>query len=78
MYHFGERQSGVNGSGIAGSFGPKVNSLLVPNVYAGYRLKLSGGRELEFFAESRGLVRSKSNDLLDDRRYYTLGGNFSL
>jgi hypothetical protein len=24
------------------------------------------------------LVRSKSNDLLDDRRYYTLGGNFSL
>ncbi len=78
MYHVGERQSGVNGSGIAGSFGPKVNSLLVPNVYAGYRLELPGGRELAFFLESRGVVRSKSNDLLDDRRYYTLGGNLSL
>jgi hypothetical protein len=78
MYHFGERQSGVNGNGIAGSFGSKVNSLLVPNVYVGYRLKLSGGKQLEFFVESRGLVRSKSNDLLDDRRYYTLGGNFTL
>jgi hypothetical protein len=78
MYHFGERQSGVNGSGVAGSFGPKVNSVLVPNVYAGYRLKLAGDRELEFFLESRGAVRSKNNDLLDERRYYTFGGNFTL
>ena len=78
MYHFGERQSGVNGSGVAGSFGPKVNSLLVPNVYAGYHLKLAGAKDLEFFIESRGAVRSKNNDLLDDRRYYTLGGNFTL
>jgi hypothetical protein len=78
LYHFGERQSGVNGSGVIGSYGPKVNSVLVPNVYAGYRLKLAKSRELELFIESRGLVRSKSNDLLDARRYYMLGGNFSL
>jgi hypothetical protein len=78
MYHTGERQSGVNGSGVIGSFGPKVNSVLVPNVYAGYCLKLAGGKELEFFLESRGLVRNKTSDLLDERRYYTLGGNFTL
>ena len=45
----------------------------------GYRWKLAGAQELEaFMVESRGAVRSKNNDLLDDRRYYTLGGNFTL
>jgi hypothetical protein len=73
LYHFGETETTFFSSATT-----KVNSVLLPNVYAGYLWKLAGGKALEIFVESRGLVRSKSNDLLDDRRYYTLGGNFSL
>ncbi len=73
LYHFGETLTTFFSSATT-----KVNSVLVPNVYAGYRWKLAGGKALEVFVESRGLVRSKSNDLLDDRRYYTVGGNFTL
>ena len=72
LYHFKETVA------VANSGNTTLNSVLVPNVYAGYRWKLAKTRELELFVESRGLVRSKSNDLLDDRRYYTLGGNFTL
>ena len=39
---------------------------------------VDGNPVTEFFVESRGLVRTKTSDLLDERRYYTLGGNFSL
>ena len=72
LFHVGEEPLFFNGNQ------QKQNSFTLPNVYAGYRWKLAKTREVEFFVESRGLVRSKSNDLLDDRRYYTLGGNFTL
>jgi hypothetical protein len=76
LYWFNERPLvGANGNGWL--FGPKNNSVLLPNTYVGYRWKLAGDRVLDLFMDSRGLVRSKSNDLLDDRRYYTLGGSFS-
>lgn len=73
LYHFGESVYDPNTGVIS-----KINSLLVPNIYAGYRWKLAKAREVELFVASRGLVRNKSNDLLDERRYYTLGGNFTL
>jgi hypothetical protein len=54
------------------------NSVMLPNIYAGYRLHLPHSGTLEWFLETRGLVRSSQSDLLDQRRYYTLGGKFSL
>ena len=76
LYHFGEPTQSPYG--FNNFSGPKLNSVLVPNIYAGYRWSLSRGQVLELFVESRGLARSKSSDLLDNRRYYTLGGSFSL
>ena len=75
LYHFKESTESYtyNGSAVI-----KLNSVLLPNVYAGYRWKLAGGKALELFVESRGLVRTKTSDLLDERRYYTAGGNFTL
>jgi hypothetical protein len=75
LYHFKESTESYtyNGSAVI-----KLNSVMLPNVYAGYRWKLAGGKALELFVESRGLVRTKTSDLLDERRYYTAGGNFTL
>jgi hypothetical protein len=72
LFHVGEEPLFFNGEQ------QKQHSITVPNVYAGYRWKLAKAGELELFVEGRGLVRNKSNDLLDDRRYYTVGGNFTL
>ena len=54
------------------------NATAVPNVYAGYKFMLPGARQLEIFIESRGLVMNRFSDVADGRRYYTVGGNFSL
>ncbi len=56
----------------------RVNSFVIPNIYAGYDLHLPHGEGLELFAESRGLVRNHSQDLMDARRYYTIGGKFTI
>ncbi len=72
LFHVGEEPLFFNGNE------QKQHSITVPNIYAGYRWKLAKARDLELFVESRGLVRNKGNDLLDDRRYYTVGGNFTL
>ena len=56
----------------------RVNSFLIPNIYAGYDLHLPHGKGLELFAESRGLVRNHSQDLMDARRYYTIGGKLTM
>jgi len=53
-------------------------SVMLPNIYVGYHWKLAHGRMLEVFLDSRGLIRNKTSDLPDIRRYYTLGGSFSL
>jgi hypothetical protein len=71
LYHFGESIPGQTGT-------VKRNSVITPNVYAGYNWHLSGVKTLEFFVESRGLIRNSSNDLLDYRRYYTVGGKMSI
>jgi hypothetical protein len=77
LYHFGETViHPSNGQTVADTV--KVNSVMSPNVYVGYRWRLSAVRALEFFLESRGLIRSANNDLLDERRYYTVGGKLSL
>ncbi|GGB17273.1 hypothetical protein GCM10011511_46330 [Puia dinghuensis] len=76
LYHFGQpTQIYANNYTVEG---PKLNSVLVPNIYMDYRWRLPHAQVLELFVESRGLVRSKSSDLLDNRRYYTVGGSFSL
>jgi hypothetical protein len=71
LYHFHQTlyYSTYNGS----QYGSRVNSILVPNVYAGYKF-----HSVELFAESRGLVRNRTQLLMDERRYYTLGGKFNL
>ena len=58
--------------------GGKQNSLLVPNLYAGYGWKAPGLGMLEFFVESCGAIRNSPNDLSDGRRFYTLGGKLSI
>jgi len=44
----------------------------------GYRWRLTAARALELFLESRGMIRNSTNDLLDERRYYTVGGKLAL
>lgn len=72
LYQFHETPATTYGNSNV-STDPKVNSILIPNVYAGYR---SGGWEL--FAESRGLYRNKKQDITDMRKYYTLGAKVNL
>jgi hypothetical protein len=73
LYHFGERTEGPSYNDTI-----KVNSVITPNIYVGYSWHLPGERALELFVESRGLIRNSANDLLDDRRYYTVGGQLTL
>jgi hypothetical protein len=77
LYHFGEHPYIANGYG-GFLLGPRVNSVMTPNFYVGYQWKLPAGKTLGVFAASRGLARSKSSDLPDSRRYYTLGVKFGL
>jgi len=72
LYHFGEPTY------IANSGTSRLNSVLVPNMYIGYRWHPAHAQTLEFFVESRGLIRGRTSDLPDERRYYTAGGKFSL
>jgi hypothetical protein len=76
LYHFGE--SVLGGSYIVSPDTAKVNSVITPNIYVGYSWHLPGEGVLELFVESRGLIQNSTNDLLDDRRYYTVGGKLSL
>ena len=69
LYHMG---------GTPAVTGFPKNTAAVPNVYAGYRCALPGARQLELFVESRGLVMNTHNDFIDGRRFYTIGGSFSL
>lgn len=72
LYHFGEYGA------AASKPGQSLNSVLLPNIYAGYRWRLKEQETVELFLQSRGLISSSGSDLLDQRRYYTLGGKFSL
>ncbi len=76
LYHFGESVLSSNYIGSPDTV--KVNSVITPNIYVGYNWHLPGERVLELFVESRGLIQNSSNDLLDDRRYYTVGGKLSI
>jgi hypothetical protein len=70
-------QPPINPNGIPTAT-ERVNSIVIPNIFAGYRFPLHHNESLEFFLESRGLLRTTPSDLLDQRRYYTIGGKFSL
>lgn len=76
LYHFGESVQSETYGGAYDTI--KVNSVITPNIYIGYSCHLPGVRALELFVESRGLIRNSTNDLLDDRRYYTVGGQLTL
>ncbi len=82
LYHFGESVI-TPPSYTVSNYHPlgdtiRVNSIMVPNIYIGYRWHLPHAQTLEFFLESRGLIRNSSSDLLDERRYYTVGGKLSI
>lgn len=47
---------------------------VTPNVFAGYWW----GKAVEVFVEGRGMIRNTSSTLMDARRYYTVGGKFTL
>ncbi|HMI61634.1 MAG TPA: hypothetical protein VK518_12010, partial [Puia sp.] len=79
LYHF--RETVYSGYNVGSNFvftPSRVNSFVVPNIYAGYDLHLPHGKGLELFAESRGLVRNHSQDLMDVRKYYTIGGKLTI
>lgn len=76
LYHFGESVQSETYSGAYNAV--KVNSVIIPNIYVGYSWHLAGVQILECFVESRGPIRNSTNDLLDGRRYYTIGGKLSL
>jgi hypothetical protein len=76
LYHFGESVGHITNSGSMDT--SRLSSVMVPNIYIGYRWHLPHAQTLEFFLESRGLVRKSSSDLLDKRRYYTVGGKLSI
>ncbi len=79
LYHFGETKLvPVYPGGDVVRANGKQNSVVVPNIYAGYGWKQPGIGMLEFFVESRGLVRSGNGDLTDGRRYYTIGGKLTM
>lgn len=76
LYHLGETYFET----APGSFPVvtrKLNPVAVPNVYAGYKFD-PAHKEVEVFAESRGLFRTNPSDLPDNRRYYTIGGKLTL
>jgi hypothetical protein len=73
LYHFGETEIVPQPFDNYIMRGGKRNSMLVPNIYAGY-----GRGGLEFFVESRGAIRNSPNDLSDGRRFYTLGGKLTI
>jgi hypothetical protein len=64
--------------GLSTNTGYPKNTMAMPNVYAGYNFGLPHERALEVFVESRGLVMNTRTDLIDPRRYYTVGGNLTL
>jgi hypothetical protein len=72
LYHFGERN--YNPARTS----EQKNPYYTPNVYLGYDMPIAKGKPLEVFIASRGLIHSTNNDLSDGRRYYTIGGKFSL
>jgi hypothetical protein len=76
VYHFGETYF-KTGPGTFPVVTSKSNPVAVPNIYAGYRIG-PAHTGLEIFVESRGLFRSNPSDLAESRRYYTVGGKWSL
>jgi hypothetical protein len=72
LYHFGETTVDPNGNSH------KLNSVMTPNIYAGYHWPGSNDHQLELFLDSRGLIQNSSSDLLDKRRYYTIGGKLNV
>lgn len=72
LYHFG--QQGAPGYNP----GQSINSVVLPNVFAGYRWHLKHAGLLEGFLETRGWPHTMPSTLLDQRRYFTVGGKFTL
>jgi len=56
----------------------KFNSISLQNVYAGYRMKTSGFKNLEVFATGRNIFQNQKENITDSRKYYGLGLKFSL
>ena len=76
LYRLGESTPvyGIGGAQIGVS---RKNSVMLSNFYAGYRWDF-GARMLELFVDARGLLSNHDNDLPDLRRFYSIGGSFSL
>lgn len=72
LYHFNEQ--------FMTAFGltEKLNSLLLQQLYIGYRVNLPKVKALEIYASTRNLVQPAKSQLSDYRRYYGLGVNMSL
>jgi len=67
LYHFHETVY------ITSQTTQHVNSVIIPNLYAGYNW-----HSFSLFAECRGLIRNSKQDVMDTRKYYTLGGKWNL
>jgi len=56
----------------------KTNAFSLQNLYAGYRIKAAGLKNLEVFANGRNLLQNKKGDITDNSKYYGLGFRLSL
>ena len=72
LYHFNELLTDGTGTPT------KTNSLLLQNIYIGYRLHVKKTRVIELYLDSRGLWQSAHSDLADRRRYYGAGGKMAI
>lgn len=76
LYHFSREVEVPTPNGPSTYY--RANTFLLQNVYVGYRLHLPGKTGLEIYADSRGLVRNDKSNVLDQRRYYGLGGKITI
>lgn len=77
-YHFNAR-SFAEGSTIQPLYYDTVksNSLLLQNVYIGYRVREKGRKTFDLYIQGRNIAESSHSYLSDRRRYYGLGASLT-
>lgn len=76
VYHFNKEWQLILPSG--GISYTTVNFFEVQNVFISYKLHLQRMAGLEIYADSRGPLRSDKSNVLDQRRYYGVGGKITI
>jgi hypothetical protein len=56
----------------------RTNSLLMQNIFVGFRMAIRHDRVLDIYLDSRGPYRSGKPDMQDGRRYFGVGGKLMI